>query len=415
MIRVLQIVVFVALVVLAALWLAGVFRVTNNHDFEIFYQAAERLRAGENIYAETAAFKEALEQGTFNLKDENLRWPYGNPPLLAVLIVPLTFLPYQEAATFWMWFNAALLLAACAVVLAAIRRLDWAGAVVVLVLLYGFYPATTCLRLGQTEILLFLLMALSFLALKRGRDTWAGAALGLAAAIKFFPVAFIVFLLWKRKWKAALWGIGVAVVAFGASVILVGPENFAAYTQAWSVYTGGAFSAFPLNQSLNGFFSRLFRPNVFEPTLRNLDLPGLATALWLGSAAVLGAALAWVTRKPMDVRAERFDLEFSAAIMVLLLAEPHSQAYAFVWVLLPLIVLACRIVTARRWSWPEVVALAAGYFMLGRQWLRLPPIPVRFVRSHILFGALALAALVFYALWKSRGEAFAQAGQGGEG
>ena len=395
-----QIAVLVALAALVVWWGADVFRVTNNHDFEIFYRAAERLRAGENIYAESAAFREALESGQFNIQDDSIQWPYGNPPLLALLIVPMTVLPYTTAAVLWTWFSVALLLGACAAVLAAIGRLDWVGAVVALTLLYAYYPAKVCLRLGQTEILLFFLISLSFLALKRGRDEWAGAALGFAVAIKLFPAALILFLLWKRRWKAALWGIGVAAVALSISVIAAGPENFAAYTEAWSVYTGGAFSAFPLNQSLNGFFSRTFRPNLFGPTLRGLDLPGLATGLWLGSAAVLGGALAWLTRKAVNVRSERFDLEFSAAILVLLLAEPHSQAYAFVWLLLPLIVLACRAVSTYPWSWVEVAVLTVSYFMLGRQWFQFPPIPVRFVRSHVMFGSLLLAALVFYLLWR---------------
>lgn len=398
--RWMKVLVLLALVALVLWWGVGVFRITNNHDFDVLYRAAERLRAGENIYVESAAFREALESGQFNMSDDSIRWPYSNPPLLAILAVPLTYLPYPAAATLWTWLNVAMLLGACGAVLAAIGRLDWAGAVVALVLLYGYYPATVCLRLGQVEILLFLLIALSFLALKRGREAWAGVALGVATAIKFFPGALILFLAWKRKWKAAAWGLGVAAVALGASVLIAGPANFAAYTEAWSVYAGGAFSAFPLNQSLNGFFSRLFRPNVFWPTLRGLELPGLATGLWLGSAAALGATLAWFTRRPVDARALRFDVEFSAAIAVLLLAQPHSQVYAFVWLLLPLIVVGCRAVTTYPWSWPEVGTLTVGYFMLGRQWFQFPPIPVRFVRSHVMFGTLLLAALLFYILWR---------------
>ncbi len=406
-----QVLIVLALAALVAWWGVGVLRITNNHDFEIFYRAAERLQAGENIYAESAAFREALETGQFNMKDDSIQWPYGNPPLLAILIVPLTRLPYTAAAALWTALNILMLLGACAAVLAAIGRLDWTGAVVALALLYAYYPDTVCLRLGQVEILLFLLIALSFLALKRGRDAWAGAALGFATAIKFFPGALILFLAWKRKWKAAAWGLGVAIVALGASILIAGPENFAAYTEAWSVYAGGAFSAFPLNQSFNGFFSRMFRPNVFWPTLRGLELPGLATGLWLGSAAVLGALLAYFTYRPTDVRSPRFDLELSAAIAALLLAEPHSQVYAFVWLLLPLIVVACRAVSTYPWSWLEVGTLAVGYFMLGRQWFQFPPIPARFVRSHVMFGTLVVAALLFYILWRKVPTPTAQGGE----
>ena len=388
------------LVALVGLWVVQVSRITNHHDFEVQYLAAQRLRSGENIYADSLEFKEALVSGAFSMADEDVRWPYANPPLLAILTVPLTLVQYETAAAFWWILNLALLLGGCAMVLAAIRRLDWVGVVVSLALLFAFYPATVCLRLGQVEILLFALMAGSFLALKRGKDVWAGSALGLAAAIKFFPGALLVFLLWKRRWKAALWGIGVAVAALALSIAVVGADNFQTYTQVWSVYTGGAFSAFPFNQSLNGFFSRLFRPNVFWPTWRGLELPGLATGLWVASMAALGAGLAWLTRRPVPVGSHRFDVEFSAAVLALLLAQPHSQVYAFVWLLLPLVVLGCRALGTLPWSWLETGVLLVGYFAAGRQWLRLPPIPVRFVRSHITFGALLLVALAFYILWR---------------
>jgi hypothetical protein len=330
------------------------------------------------------------------MKDPDTVWPYANPPLNALLVAPLTALPYPIAAWLWAALNVVLLAGGCVLLLAAVGRLDWLGVALALALVAGFYAATVALRLGQVEIVQFALLAGTLYLLKRGTPAGAGVTLGAAIGLKLFPAAMGVFLLWKRQWKAAAWAFGAGAVLLAGPVLLVGLDRFGEYLQTSSVYTFGPFTAFPYNQSLNGFWSRTFKPNLFAPTLFGLDLPGLAVALWLGCAGALTAALAWLSRRPVPVaglRLGRFDLEYGAAVLVLLLALPHSQIYSFVWLLIPLLVFGLFLLDDAVRLWWGLVWGAMAYVALGRQWLSLPPAPARLVQSHVFLGTVALTAL----------------------
>ena len=60
-----------------------------------------------------------------------------------------------------------------------------------------------------------------FACLKTRRPWLAGALLALAAAIKAFPIAAIVYLLWRRQWKAA-----ASTLVCLAVLLLVVPAAF---------------------------------------------------------------------------------------------------------------------------------------------------------------------------------------------
>jgi len=303
-------------------------------------------------------------------------------------------------------------------------------AALALLLLWRFEPATVALRLGQIEVLQYLLLAATLYALRAGRERWAGVALGLATGLKFFPGALIVLLLWKKRWRAAGWAIGTAVVAIIGSFAAVGMDTLPTYWRYTAVYgIAGAFAAFPLNQSLNGFFSRNLIHNVFTATLKGLDLLGLARALTLACDVVVVTASAWLTWShvrrgtacraptgdgpseggacraptgdgpsegggcPAPTEGRRFELEYALAVAALLLISPHSQVYTFVWALIPLIVLGVRLLDQGT-AWGPWVLFVAAYILLGRDVMIYLPGVTRFFQSHYMFGALLLWGLL---------------------
>ena len=91
------------LALIAAVDLVAVLRITNNHDFAVYYRAAERLRNGEDIYAELSPFRAQIESST-STKNEDTPWPFSTPPFHALLTAPLTLLPYTWAAALWTAF-----------------------------------------------------------------------------------------------------------------------------------------------------------------------------------------------------------------------------------------------------------------------------------------------------------------------
>jgi hypothetical protein len=409
-----------------------VWRITNHHDLEVFVLAAQRLLAGEDIYADAGPFKAAIEAGTFSIKDNTVVWPYAYAPLIALLFAPAVGLPSSMVQVGWWIVNAGSLLIGSWLVLRAMRpaadpslrvwvldeeqglplaRMEYlpAGLILTLLLVYRFDPAVVAMRLGQIEIVQFLLLAGTVYALREHRDTLAGAALGIAAGLKFFPLALVCLLLWRRRWRAAAWAIGVAAVTIGGSFCVVGLQAVPAYLDYTSIYgIGGVFAAFPLNQSLNGFFSRNLMKNVFSASLGGMDLPWLARGLTLASSALVVMLSAWLTWRPAEKDAsqntdgQRMGLEFSLAVVALLLISPHSQVYTFVWALMALIALSLWLLTKAGSRWWQWAGLAVAYLLLGRSYVFYHPGVTRLVQSHYLFGALLLWALIALALLRER-------------
>ncbi len=403
-------VVVATLAALIALDLARVWRVTNHHDLEVFMLAARRLAAGEDIYADAAQFKAAVEGGTFSMKDATVVWPYAYGPLIALCFVPALWLPYEVVQAAWWGINVAALFVGCWLCLRAMGPATPWRLALALFFIYRFEPAVVTLRLGQIELVQFLLLALAFYALSRSWERLGGLALGLAAGLKFFPAALIALLLWRRRWRAAGWAMGSAVLLTVGSFALVGWEALGRYLHYASLYgIGGAFAAFPLNQSFNGFFSRNLMRNVFTATLKGMHLPGLAKGLTIGCDLAVILASAWLTwhregwpAAPGEGERRRFSLEFALGVVALLLVSPHSQVYTFVWALIALIAFALEGPALAGARWGQYVGLLVAYFLLGRNLVLFRPGLTRFVQAHYLFGALILWGLIGLALWRAR-------------
>ena len=397
-------------VLLLTLWasdLPRVWRISNHHDLDVFLLAANRLRAGDDIYADTAAFQQSIESGTFSLKDDSVVWPYAYAPLIAMIFVPATYLPHALVAAVWWGINVASLLLGSWLCLRSMGPVEPLGLAVVFLLLYRFDPAVVTLRLGQIELLQYLLLAAVLHALARRRDRWAGLALGLATGLKFFPGALIVLLLWQRRWRAALWSVGTAALAIGGSFALVGSGALGKYWSFTTMYgIGGAFAAFPLNQSLNGFLSRNLMHNVFTPSLKGWHLPALAVGLTLLADAVIATVSARVTWPGSGGESRAgtmrlLALEYALAVAALTLISPHSQVYALIWLAVPLIALALWLLRQRHLFWGYWGGLIVAYVLVGRAYTFYCPGITRFVQAHYLFGTLLLWALLALVLWRS--------------
>jgi hypothetical protein len=172
---------------------------------------------------------------------------------------------------------------------------------------------------------------------------------------------------------------------------------------------GGAYAAFPFNQSLNGFLTRNLVRNIFSPTLLGLHRPGLARALTLGgdALALLGsAALAWHAQPwpsaPTEEEHLRFAQEYALGVVAMLLVFPHSQVYALVWLLIPLLALGVDLLTPPRGAWWEWMLGALAYLLVGRYFILYVPGVTRLAQSHYFLGMVLLGALWSWRLWVRR-------------
>jgi hypothetical protein len=212
--RTLRVVALVALAVGMA-WVVGESRpwsgppVTWVHDVQYYYGAGERLNSGAQLYSYSPGDRQ-LDVDPFYFAG-----PFLYPPLLGVIWRPIAaVVPFDVAVTmFWL-----------------VGLIVFLGMLVYLVIRGGIFTSFGVLVLlvplvwtawsGNVSTVLTPLMIGSWLLLLRGRETPAGAAIGLAAVLKLTPAFLGWWLLVFRRWSA----VRAAIVAgvFGLLVSAAG-------------------------------------------------------------------------------------------------------------------------------------------------------------------------------------------------
>ncbi|HEX8981128.1 MAG TPA: glycosyltransferase family 87 protein [Ktedonobacterales bacterium] len=189
-------------------------------DFEAYYAAAESLRfdSHASIYSVATLIHTAHQYGEC-VPYAPLAYVY--PPLLAILLEPLTLLPCGSASVIWLVVNA-VLWAGATWLLALVVAGRWPGhrllAITLTSLLsFCFVQAYGGLFLGQAHIVLLFMLALAMWLAERNYPWLTGASLALGAAIKFFPAGIVLYFLLRRRFRV----VGGAMLAGGCLILLM--------------------------------------------------------------------------------------------------------------------------------------------------------------------------------------------------
>ena len=274
--------------------------------------------------------------------------PFTYPPVSAMLFTTLAVVPFGTAIALVTIASVAALAGVAAIVVQQ-PRLAVLAAVAGGMLLE---PVRLTLSYGQINLLLMVLVVADCLL---PRTRWPrGLLIGVAAAVKLTPAAFVLYFVAHRQWRpvltaaagfaavaVAVWALAPADTPAYLSTVLGDPDRIGALT-----YAG--------NQSLNGFWHRL-------------GLPGtLTTALWMVSSLVV-VAIGW--RAVRTARAAGDDLgALVAAAAVGLLVSPVSWTHHWVWAAVAGLWLVPRV---REWRWPGRVAATVGLllFVVPPHWV----------------------------------------------
>src|SRR5438874_452643 len=141
------------------------------------------------------------------------------PPLAALVSLPLALLAPMTAAVLWSILNAAALVVALWLV--GVR--DWRCYVALLASL----PVLNTLALGQMNGVLVLVIAFAWRF--RDRAVLGGAAAGLAIALKLLAWPLFFWLLFTRRFRAALVSLVTAVTLTLGSWAVIGFRGFTTY------------------------------------------------------------------------------------------------------------------------------------------------------------------------------------------
>lgn len=300
-------------------------------DLLIYHGAVDWWAGGGDLY-------------TFIAPNTTLGFTY--PPFAALVMLPMAGLSTKVAG----WFNVFASLAALTAVLAAVlvpiaKRAGWScwfTVALAVPLATAIEPVRETLGYGQVNLLLFALVMVDMVGLRRrsrGSATggswpvrlwrsgaWAGAGIGLASAIKLTPALFIVYLVITRQWRAAATAVGTAFAVTVGAFFLARHESLAYFGSViWHTERVGAADMTP-NQSLAGVLARIYD---------SVETPGL---LWLAFSLLL---LAVGLSRARTAHAEGDELTaFTLVGLTANVISPISWSHHLVYVLPAIIVLA---------------------------------------------------------------------------
>ena len=240
-------------------------------DFDTFWRSARALLSGGDLY------------------DTGARLVNLNPPVWSVLISPLGLLDVLTAYRTFVFFSLILTVGYLAWVAEEVG-LRPAWAVVGTVMLLFSSPMLSTLALGQVYPVLALGLVAAWMADRRGRERFSGAALGLVVALKPSLLPVLLWPLARRRWGALGAALLSGAVATLVGFVVAGPGATFDYVR---VLSEGSASPYWDNASLPGAAARLFTENPYAVHAATLPWTVIvAYAVGLGAIALTAARVA---------------------------------------------------------------------------------------------------------------------------
>lgn len=360
-------------------------------DYRTWFDAGEAVRRGQELYPRNGAF------------------PFMYPPSCAVLLSCTTL--FGKAAMIFLlcavntvaWITCI----KCSVKLTTNGQFRSAVAVlpsfILLVFIWSSY------HLGQPSLVLLALMLGAFVCLRTERSTAAGALIGLAAAIKAFPFLAIIYLVYRRFWRAAFSLLLTTIMLlFVLPLPFRGPARTLDDLHRWQsgmlhydtagIAQRAARGYSWKNQSLFGVANRLLRPvsvnDEGEPVqfanVADLDFKSV-NAVIIGAAVLLGAIFA----AAIPLRRSPPASEFAIVLILTVIVTPLAFGYLFSWSMLAFAVLIAHAISERRSFASALVAVTL--LIVTAIWPKTAQI-----YGSLLGATLVLLAALIAQLWRER-------------
>jgi alpha-1,2-mannosyltransferase len=322
--------------------------IEGRYDFHHFYLDARYVwehRALNPVLAQPAT-------------DETRNLPFYLP-VVPLLLAPLTALGRVPAAIVW----SAAQMAALAYSLAVLRR--WVGSrpaggtpgALVLATVFALPALYEAARFNQLSYFVLALLLGGANALDRERPRLAGVFFGVATVLKLLPGIFLLWLLLKRRWSAALACVAtITVLALVPPTLVFGLEKARAYHREWFEYNARGDAACGMlrsdlpehfidrrNESIGQVLARwTWLEHPFRVAWQPLKLePQTCKRLADGISAALLLALLALTRRPWrNLTLERRHAEAAVFAIAMLALSPLVRQYYLVWALPGLVVFA---------------------------------------------------------------------------
>ena len=363
----------------SAAWLVAVIALAS-----IMYVVRVRSEMVDFAVYRTAAVRALEAEPLYRADDGHYQFKYL--PAFALAMAPFAWMAPETAKAVWYALSVALLVVFVAASIQGLperRRSTAVLAWLTVLLMAKFYAHE--LNLGQTNILLGVVLVLGLLAAQRGRAALAGALVGVGVFVKPYAVILLPWL---------LAGAGLPGVAAATGVLLAG-------LLAPALFYGWAGN---IDQVIGWYrtVTDTTAPNLLQP--ENVSLATM-WAKWLGPGPLAGRlavatvalamiVVAWAVWRRARVRVPAY-LEFGLLMLLVPLISPQGWDYVLL-VATPAVVCLVDRFAEMTPPWRAVTAVAAVlmsftiFDLLGRAlYTRLMAVNVVSVAALALFVALA--------------------------
>jgi Glycosyltransferase family 87 len=350
------------------------------NDFYAYWAAGVLLNRGENPYDVGALASVQQAAGIYVETGSGFSYPL----VFAHLMRPLALLPPATAATIFSVLSLIALAFAVAILLGSLPQLHWPLALGGGVVAGLFPPVIGSLYFGQANLFVLLLLAIAY------RCVTPGPMLGIASAIKLYPVSGFLAAATERPPRWRRLGIGLGVL--GALLLLqlgTGGGSLSGRTR----YFFGP-DTYWSNESINGWLSRLG----IDSTWTHAPLPGFPVeAAMVSIAVVLTVATVVVLRR---APAPTWEGALALSLWLGVVNAPKNSLWNFTPLLLTITFMFAHL--ARRW-WLAALGVL-GWLLIelqaqldgARETIYQASAALAWLSSVGLYGAFILGGLCAY-------------------
>ena len=195
-------------------------------------------------------------------------------------------------------------------------------------------------ELLQINMILFALALWGLFLQANGREAAGGVALAAAAAMKVMSIAFLPYLLYRKRWRAAIWMAAASLIFFFSPAIFLGWAKFWEGVALWPMALRASWGAGNAHQSVYSMWDRILGYGYIPfaiPGSFMLPLSGARSAKWtweITCAVVVGLGVVAFRGTPRpDSRWAQ--VEWAAVFVGATILSPLTRKPYLVVLLLP--------------------------------------------------------------------------------
>ena len=279
-------------------------------------------------------------------------------------------------------------------------RNRWSVAAATVIMAASFYPVYRAYYLGQVQLWIDALLAVSFWCYWSGYLRWTGVLLGFAVLVKPQYGLFLIWAALRRQWGAVAGFLAVFVLGTILSVAIFGWGNNMQYFSVLS-YLSMHGESFFANQSVNGLLNRLLQtgPNL---VWQYHSFPVFHPVVYAATIATSGIMVACSLILPSRWHAGGSLADFSILLLTCTMASPIAWEHHY-GVLVPILIL--MFARLDRFHRPERVVLGISFLVVAGEhswtnhfadgWYSI-------LQSYLFFGAMCVMVLLYLIARRNR-------------